>query len=153
MNTSVLRYCALALAAFAAGFWSGCSSIASRTIGEASTKLVVRADGSAELTFPKELDARKLVVTFNPETRQLSLEGTDLKSSSQGVIHSAGDIQVQSMAQLNSVLADLLPQLLSLASRGMVQPAPAAPSAAAPPPPAPPTNYVLVPATPAEATK
>lgn len=98
--TTALCACAMIL--------MGC---ASRTIEQASTSLKF-SNGmgkSFEVTLPKNLDATKLAVTVNPETKEFSLKADQLKSDASTVIESAAAAQAEAIGKLADTLKTIVP--------------------------------------------
>lgn len=151
------------------GLWAFCvilfsTGCASRTIEAATTKVEVQQSKNKgfAISFPKELDATKLDVAIDPKTGEMHIKADRLKSSSTGIIESAGAAQAQSIANLTAAIAGILPLLVRAPGLEfplpLVAPAPEAPAPIAPVPPpsaavppAPPVIFTLPPqpATPA----
>ena len=92
------KFATVFIVAFVVGMISG--GCASRTIESSSTKFSSISGKSFELTLPKELDAKNLVVTMDPASGVIKLTADEIRSSSQGVIQSAGAVQAETMNRL-----------------------------------------------------
>jgi hypothetical protein len=86
---------------------TGC---ATKIIDAQATKLVVStpAGKTFEVSFPKELDAKKLDLSVDPATGIINLKADSLKSSSQGIIESASAAQADAIGQLSGVVDKLV---------------------------------------------
>lgn len=97
MNKKSRAFPALVIAACLAVFaTTGCT--ASRVVESATTKLQVTTSTGKQfaLELPKELETENLDLTLEtPDAGKIILKADKLKSSSQGIIQNAGQIQAE----------------------------------------------------------
>ena len=106
-----IRLLLAAVLAASALILMGC---ASHSIEQASTSLKF-SNGmgkSFEVTLPKNLDATKLAVTVNPETKEFSLKADQIKSDASTVIESAATAQAEAIGKLADTLKSVVPLVL-----------------------------------------
>lgn len=117
---ALVGLCALCVIAFG----SGCTT-AARTIDAATTKIEIQQgkDKGFAVAFPKELQATKLDLSIDPKTGTIKLTADQLKSSSTGIIESAGVAQAQAMAAMSQTLNTALSALMPFLARAAGLPA------------------------------
>lgn len=138
----ILNSVSLIACALVALYATGCTTAAG-TIDAATTKVEIRTGKNKgyAIAFPKELQTTGFHMLINPKTGEIKLDADQLKSSSTGIIESAGVAQAQAMAAmsqtLNTALSALIP-MLARAATGIDMPAlPAVPQQRNPEPAAP----------------
>ena len=121
----ILRLLALIAALFTLTFTLTSCTTARGTIDAATTKIEIRQGKNKgfAVAFPKELQATKLDLRIDPQSGEIKLTADQLKSSSTGIIESAGVAQAQAMAALSQTLNTALSALLPMLARAASLPA------------------------------